>query len=155
LPAAKTLEEWLGTSDAPTDALERAALERRVAEAYRLAGQCELASKIYTQLLRIQPDSAEILLGQAECLFALAGDERLAQAMGIYKRLAAAGPNAGNNAFWLSQLRMLQILDITNRSTQQILPRIERLRQTDANFGGERYRQGFEALRAKQAGRTG
>lgn len=155
LPAAKTLESWLTTADAPTDAAQRSVLELRVAEAYRLAGEYEPANVIFVRLLRLQPDSSEILLGQAECLYALGGDQHLADAMGIYKRLAASGEAGGHDTFWLSQLRMLQILDATNRGTQQILPRIERLRQTDAEFGGERFRRGFDALRSKYAAKSG
>lgn len=153
MPAAKTLETWLQTPDAPSDPEARVSLERRVADAYRFAGDCEAATIIYARLVKLRPNASDILLGQAECFYALGGDQRLADAMGIYKRLAATGVTAGNEAYWLSQLRMLQILDATSRGTQQIVPRIERLRQSDANFGGERYRQGFEALRAKYAGK--
>jgi tetratricopeptide (TPR) repeat protein len=153
MPAVKTLETWLQTPDAPSDPDARASLERRVADAYRFAGDCETATVIYARLLRARPDASDLLLGQAECLFALGGDQRLADAMGLYKRLGASGPSAGASTYWLAQLRMLQILDATNRGTQQIVPRIERLRQSDAEFGGERYRQGFEALRAKHAGK--
>jgi hypothetical protein len=154
LPAAKSLEQWLQSSEAAVDDAQRETLWRHVADAYRLAGQCEAGEPIYARLLAAKPDSAPLLLGRAECLFTQGGDQRLADAMAIYKRLAAAGEKAGHDAYWTSQLRMLQILDVTSRGTQQIVPRIERLRQGDANFGGERYRKGFEALRAKYAGRT-
>jgi len=156
LPAAKSLEAWLQTPDAPTDPVERIALERGVADAYRYAGDCDSAGAIYQRLVRVQPDSGDILLGHAECLYSLGGEQHMADAMNIYKRLAASGPGgtgAMKERYWLSQLRMLQILDATGRGTQQILPRIERLRQSDQEFGGERFRQGFEALRAKYAGR--
>jgi hypothetical protein len=155
LPAARTLETWLGSSAAASIVPAQAALLwRYVADADRLAGQCEVALLIYERLLEGHPNSADLLLGRAECLFELGGEQRLADAMAIYKRLGAAGSGTGESGretWWLAQLRMLQILDQTKRNTQQILPRIERLRQGDANFGGERYRRGFEALRAKYA----
>ena len=100
-------------------------------------------------MLKGQPDALELLLGQAECHFATGGEQQLAAAMLIYRRLAAAGPSVNHDAYWLANLRMLQILDITGRNTQQIKPRIERLRQQDQELGGERYRRGFEALRGK------
>jgi hypothetical protein len=115
-----------------------------------LSGRFAEALAWYERLLVSQPDAQPLLLGRAECLFALGTEERLAQAMNIYKRIAALGLVQGND-YWLSQLRMLQILDQINRNTQQIVPRIDRLRQGDPELGGERFRRGFDTLRAKHA----
>jgi tetratricopeptide (TPR) repeat protein len=115
-----------------------------------LSGRFAEALAWYERLLVNQPDAQPLLLGRAECLFALGTEERLAQAMNIYKRIAAPGTTQGND-YWLSQLRMLQILDQMNRNTQQIVPRIDRLRQGDPDMGGERFRRGFDALRSKHS----
>ncbi len=144
LPVAKILEQWLHSQAA--DDAERMHFGRRIADAYRLGGECEQALAWYSALLQDMPNAAELLLGRAECLFALGGQQRLADAMEIYKRLAAAGPAVDPNRYWLAQLRMVQILDRVNRNTNQIAPRIERLRQQDERFGGERYRRGFVEL---------
>jgi tetratricopeptide (TPR) repeat protein len=152
LPAAKTLQEWLQTPAADDlEPAQAALLQQYAGDALRFSGQFDEALTMYDRLLREQPNNAELLLGKAECLFELGEEQRWSEAMTIYKRLGASGPAVGAGTYWLAQLRMLQILDKTNRNTQQILPRIERLRQSDATFGGERYRRGFEALRARHA----
>jgi len=149
LPVAQRLDTLLDDPAMTRASEQKAALGRSIADGYRLSGECEQAQKWYEQLLKGQPDALELLLGQAECHFATGGEQQLAAAMLIYRRLAAAGPSVNHDAYWLANLRMLQILDITGRNTQQIKPRIERLRQQDQELGGERYRRGFEALRGK------
>src|SRR5262249_26042835 len=133
--------------------VEQPAVARRLADAHRLSGDYAPALAIYERLLGAQPDVTSFVLGRAECLYRLGGEERLAEAMTAYKRLAAAGAAAGVDTFWLAQLRMLQILDAINRNTAQIGPRIERLRQQDPTFGGDRFRRGFDVLRQKYAGK--
>jgi len=149
LPVAQRLDTLLNDPATARAAEQKAALGRPIADAYRLSGDCEAAQRWYAQLLKSQPDALELLLGQAECHFTAGNEQALAAAMLIYRRLAAAGPSVNHEAYWLANLRMLQILDKTNRNTQQIKPRIERLRQQDETLGGERYRRGFEALRGK------
>jgi tetratricopeptide (TPR) repeat protein len=146
LPVATLLEDSLASGALPR--ANAGSAGPRIAEAYRLSGNYAHALTWYERLLASEPDSQPLLLGRAECLFAIGGEERLAQAMTIYKRLGAGGPAIGSD-YWLAQLRMLQILDATGRNTQQIVPRIDRLRQGDATLGGERFRRGFDALRSK------
>jgi hypothetical protein len=75
--------------------------------------------------------------------------------MSLFKRIAAAGiEGAGHDAYWLSQLRMLQILERTRKNPGQISPRIEYLRQQDADLGGERFEPEFDRLSNKFGGRT-
>ncbi|UCD74655.1 MAG: hypothetical protein JSV91_12805 [Phycisphaerales bacterium] len=152
LPLAELLHGWL--DDHRTVTLQEAEeLWRHAADAYRLGGRFVTALSIYDQLLGRRPDSREILLGRAECLFGLAGD-RLAEAMTIYKRIAASGVGESetqHRAYWQSQLRMLQILDRAQRRTQQILPRIRRLRQQDPGLGGQGFRRRFQRLENKYA----
>lgn len=152
LPAAQILSRWL--TDRPLSSNDPLLLAWQVADAFRLSGQYSDALAWYDRLIGQQPDSVQLLGGRAECLFHLGGEQRLAQAMQIYKRVAAGLSNDAANpsakaAFWLAQLRMLQIIDQVGRNTEQIVPRIERLRLEDPQFGGERFRRGFEALRNK------
>ncbi len=146
LPLAKSLDTWLrGRSLDPAESVR---LRRLAADGYRLAQQHAEALRIYDELVKSSPDSLEILFGRAESLFGLGGDG-LADAMGIYKRIGATREKAADDYFWQSQLRMLQILDITNRSTQQIAPRIGQLSQKDPQLGGDRFRREFDVLRRK------
>ena len=66
--------------------------------------------------------------------------------MGLYQRIAAV---SAGEYHWQSQLRMLQILDLTGHNTRRIAPHIRRLRQKDQQLGGERLRRGFEVLQKK------
>jgi tetratricopeptide (TPR) repeat protein len=155
LPFAQLYEQWLIEHDQSPD--EQHGL--LIANAYRHSGQCERALQWYERLLRDHPDALELLLGRAECLMKLGGEQRLALAMTLYKRIAASvsprapASSADSHSYWLAHLRMLQILDKVNRNTEKILPQIERLRLEDANYGGERFRRGFDALRMKYGGR--
>jgi tetratricopeptide (TPR) repeat protein len=151
LPVAKIVEQRVATM--PGSPRDHAIVEQKIADAYRLSGENLSAVAIYERLLVSQPDATPLLMGRAECLYQLGGEERLAEAMNVYKRIAAAGTSAGAENYWLSQLRMLQVLDTINRNTAQIVPRIERLRQQDPNFGGERFRRGFDYLRQKWQGK--
>lgn len=152
LPTAEILEQ--ATHQMNDDDPGSAVIRQHIASAYLLSGRFTEAAARYDRLLRAAPDAAEILLGRAEALFGMRGEQQLAQAMSIYKRLAATGPEHNAEHYWLSQLRMLQILDLVSRNTDQIPPRVERLRQHDANLGGDRFKSGFEALRVKYAGRA-
>jgi tetratricopeptide (TPR) repeat protein len=149
LPAAQLLEQHAASQ--PPSQQSSNALTTVIARAYLFSGEFNNALPRFDDLLRRSPDRADLLLGRAESLYGLGGEAQFAEAMPNYKRLAAAGPDssAGADVFWLSQLRMLQIVDRVNRHTEDILPRIERLRQQDPTFGGERFRRGFDALRMK------
>jgi len=146
LPVAHLLEPRLAESRRPAPAARR-----QIADAFRLSGKYAEALTRYAELLRTEPDAADLLLGKAECLFGLGRESSLAEAMAIYKRLAAAGPDLSHDVYWLSQWRMLQIIDRVGRHTEQIAPRVERLRQQDRELGGERFRRGLESLQRKHA----
>lgn len=119
-------------------------LRLRVADARRLAGRHEDALADYDRLATVWPNVTEVVLGRAECLFASGETEDLADAMRLYKRLA--GGEEGDRTWWLAQLRMLQILDRVGRNTDQIGPRIERLRLGDPTLGGPAFRRQFGQL---------
>src|SRR5690606_37025573 len=69
----------------------------RVADAYRLSGRFGDALALYDQLMVDQPSAAALLFGRAECLFHLAeqadAEQRLGEAMLLYRRLSTAGPS--------------------------------------------------------------
>jgi tetratricopeptide (TPR) repeat protein len=119
-----------------------------LADAQLGSGRPAEALPLYDELLAESPDALPYLLGRAECLQRIGGD-RLADAIVIFKRIAAAGPEVGGDAYWQSQLRTLQILDRVDRNTRRIVPQIERLRRIDPGLGGERWRRQFEALERK------
>lgn len=151
-PAAELLERWLASPAAASwDGAQRELAAARIAHAFRMDGQHEPALRWYDVALQTRPEALPLLLGRAECLFHLGGEDRHALAMDLYKRIAAAGPEMAAGDYWLAQVRMLQILDRVGRNTHQILPRIERLRQQQPDLGGGRYHRQFEALRRKYA----
>lgn len=140
-PLAEGLESW-----ARSRALAPAALDAillTVAEAYRLAGDFEPALRLFDEVLARQPAAREAIVGRAECLFGLA---RYGEAMTLFRRLSADREADRDELFWLAELRMLQILDRAGQGTNQIRPRIMRLRAIDPTFGRERFRREFELL---------
>ncbi len=137
------LENWLEQAESEGDDLDW--VRRRVAHAFRDAGLASDALRNYQRLLEKYPDDRELLMGRAECLFAGSGGQE-AEAMAIYKRVSAMGPQDGGSDYWLAQLRTLQILDRVQKNTHRIGPQIVRLRQQDPMLGGERFRRGFDAL---------
>jgi len=151
VPLARLLERWIDTSEPA--GRDRRPLLRRAADVYRLGGSFGDGLRLYERLLRGQPDAVELLFGRAECLFGL-DDEREAQAMGLYKRIAAEGPDIGRHYYWQAQVRMLQILDRVRQNTERIAPRIHRLRLQDPELGGDRYRRQFQRLERKYAGES-
>jgi tetratricopeptide (TPR) repeat protein len=148
VPVARALVRWLLTAN--DDVRDRARLELAAADAYRRAEHWREALGLYDGLQSRHPNALEVLLGRAECLFAL-GDEHLADAMELYKRISGATAGKSDHYYWQSQLRMLQILSRTGRNTQQIAPHIQRLRRRDPELGGERYRREFERLQAEHS----
>ena len=97
---------------------------------------------------RVEPRYAnvrEFVLERAECLYAVARLEDLTEAIALYRRIAA-GSTEGSPAWWLAELRQLQILRRVGRELDRIGPRIGRLRATDPELGGEGLRREFEAL---------
>ncbi len=148
-PTAEALRELLPLAQAASHWIEthggNETLQLSAADAYRLAGRCDDALRLYDALLAGHPDAMEVLFGRAECLYDLGG-ARDEEAMGHYRRLAVATAAALGDRHWQSQLRMLQILRRTGRNTHRIAPYIQQLRGTDPDLGGERYRREFERL---------
>ena len=146
VPLAEILERWM-TAHPPGGPVE-GRLRRQIADAYRLGERFAAALALYDRLLAEHRHAVQLLFGRAECLYGL-GEARYAEALVIYKRITAAGREASGERYWPSQLRMLEILDRTGRRTDQIVPRIRRLRQQDPDFGAERLRRRFDALENK------
>ena len=146
LELATLLENWIGERGMAMS--EQRELYHAIARVYELAGRYLDALTIFERLLSYESNSAALLRGQAECLYHIGGDG-LSEAMRLFRRLTAAGPDVGHDIYWLSQLRSVQILDQVNRNTDQIVPHIQRLEQADPNLGGLRYRQQFNTLLAK------
>lgn len=143
LAPAALLDRWLDT--AAIDAGTHPAWHVEAAEAYRLAERWEEALRLYNRLLRATPNLTAASFGKAECLFGM-GDSDV-EAFGLYKEVSSV-----NEYFWLSHLRMLEILSHSNRHTSKIAPEIQRLRQKDPDLGGERYRRKFERLEGEHSG---
>ncbi|MCZ6836010.1 MAG: tetratricopeptide repeat protein [Planctomycetota bacterium] len=149
LPLAETMQRWIDSQEG-----EHLSLRVQLADAFRVSGQQDRALLIYGQLLKSHPGGMQLLFGKAECLFEIGDETRLGEAIMIYRRLGASDPGLNelsNHYYWTSQLRMLQILDLTGRNTNKIAPRIRRLRQIDRNLGGDRYRREFERLQNRHS----
>jgi hypothetical protein len=80
-------------------------------------------------------DRADLLLALAEALWGIGGEPSLAEAFGLYDRVARTVPE-GSASWWLCQVRRLQILDRVGRSRESIAPRVARLKALDAGLGG-------------------
>jgi len=141
LPFAEALRDWLAGRNLPDE--QAAPMHVAAGDAFRLAEQHADALAAYERALDAAPGMLEAVFGRAEALFGLA---RYEQAIVEFKRISASRASALDRSYWLSELRMLQILDRVDRNTRQITPRIERLRRIDPELGGERSRRGFEAL---------
>ena len=144
LPLAEALELWLEKQE-----LEDAALWALVADARCRCEDPVTALRIYDRMLAGNPNAGVLLAGRAEALIAIGGEDGLAQAMTIHRRLSSGGMESNPRRWWRSQLRMLEILDLMGRSTDRIAPRIRRLQQQDPNFGGADHRRSFERLLVK------
>ena len=166
LPSARLPIEPLGAPDAGTAALRRmvAALAAGLqvdadgwtlaGDALRLHGDHAGAIAAYDRALAQAPDALEPLQGRAESLRVLGGDERLAQAMTVHRRLLAGREFGGeasqrDHAWWLSQLRQLQILEAAGRYDAKAAMRLNRLRALDESLGGGAFKAAFERLPAR------
>ena len=144
LPLAEALEQWLQLQE-----VDDAAAWSLVADARRRCSDPQAAIVIYDRLLVMHPNAGSLLAGRGEALVAAGGPERLGEAMSLYRRLASAGVESDPRRWWISQLRMLEILDLMDRNTDQIAPRIRRLQQQDPLLGGVDTRRAFERLLVK------
>lgn len=159
VPLARMVEPWLANQlvatareDDNSQTVAMMQLRQILADALRLSQQWQPARTHYDALLIERPNDLELLRGRAECLFGLGGEPALAEAMQIYRRIAAARGDPPDEFYWQAQLRMLQILNRLDRNVQQIVPQIRRLRQQDANLGGERFKRQFDALQNQRMG---
>jgi tetratricopeptide (TPR) repeat protein len=117
----------------------------------RLRGEPQAALVAYERALATAPDAREVLLGKAEALFTLGGEQRLAEAMGLHRRLLAGTEMTGDaaqrdRAWWISQLRQLQALQMANRFDERAVMRVNRLKALDASLGGPAFAEAFAAL---------
>ncbi len=117
----------------------------------RLRGEPQAALVAYERALAAAPDAREVLLGKAEALFTLGGEQRLAEAMGLHRRLLAGTEMTSDaaqrdRAWWISQLRQLQALQVANRFDERAVMRVNRLKALDASLGGPAFAEAFAAL---------
>jgi hypothetical protein len=140
-PLADALLAWLDARSGPPPA-------RKVllcVEGLRRGGRPTAALETMNGLDRRYANVREFALERAECLYAVARLEDLTEAIVLYRRIAAGSPE-GSPAWWLAELRQLQILRRVGRELDRIGPRIARLRELDPDLGGEGFRREFEAV---------
>lgn len=140
-PLASTLRRAIGSEHRGASATTM----MLIAEGIRRGGDPAEALALAESLPPHARDSREGIRLRAECRFARGRLEDLAEAMPLYRRLAAGSP-PHSDAWWLAELRTLEILDRVGRDTDRIAPRIARLRAIDPDLGGEGHRRAFEAL---------
>jgi hypothetical protein len=140
-PLADALLAWLDARSGPPPA-------RKIllcVEGLRRGGRPSAALETIVDLEPRYANVREFALERAECLYAVARLEDLTEAIVLYRRIAAGSPE-GSPAWWLAELRQLQILRRVGRELERIGPRIARLRELDPDLGGEGFRREFEAL---------
>ncbi len=137
------------------------------AEALRATGQYQAALPLLQAALQLAPDRADLLLARAECLVLAPPpgqraelERALAEAIRIHRRLLAgteetADPALRTPAWWLSQLRQLQILERVGRAADDAAARLARLRARDPSLGGPDFRMAFERLAAARPAPAG
>lgn len=144
LPLAEALSAWL--TSASLDAAQQLPLRIRLGDAFRAAGVFDRALPLYEASLAASPGTLQAVFGRADCLFGLA---RYEEAMNEFRRISASRRESRDRFYWHAELRMLEILDRVNRNSEQIRPRIDRLRQMDPSLGGPRFRPTFDSLANK------
>lgn len=123
-----------------------------IAQAFLETGKADEALGIWDALAEEEPSAYVVLQGRADALFEIEGEDNLREAMLLYRRLCQGKPDqyVPSEAWWHAQLKQLLVLEKVQRSLDRIAPRIERLRLQDPEFGGPRYRLGFEALLSRR-----
>ena len=119
-----------------------------LADLLRFAGEFEKSQATYDKSLAFKPNSKEALLGKAECLFARRTDASLGEAMSIYKQLLAGheyepNPAQRDQAWWLCQLRQLEILRAANRWDERATMRLARLKALDESLSSQEFANAF------------
>ena len=119
-----------------------------VADLLRFAGEFVQSQTAYEKSLALKPNSKEALLGKAECEFAKHNDASLGEAMSIYKQLLAGqeyepNPTQRDQAWWLCQLRQLEILRAANRWDERATMRLARLKALDESLSSQEFANAF------------
>jgi hypothetical protein len=114
-----------------------------------LAGRPDAALPVARRALAARGEREDTLLALAECLQAVGGDQAsLAEAMRHFTRLSQACAE-GSAAWWIAELRRLQILERVRRNVEVIGPRIARLEAAHPDLGSPALRAEFLALAAR------
>ncbi len=146
LPVARQVVQWAQEKEP-----ERiAAHELRLARALVLAGEADEALEVLERARgRDQglAHQARHLLARADANYLLKNDEEaFADYSTLVNGLTAQGER--DEIFWAATLRRLLILERQGR-TEQLQPRIQRLRQVDENLGGEPFYSEFMSLQQR------
>ena len=99
------------------------------------AGRHEDAHAAAERAIAARGERSDLVLARAEALFGMGGRERMAAAFSDYERVARASPE-GSPAWWLAQVRRLQVLDRVGESRAAIAPKVARLQAMDPSLGG-------------------
>lgn len=149
---AKLLGEW-----ARVNKLEGVALDEILlieAQAYRLAGQAELAIERLRPVRERNPDYAPVIHNLAEAYFQRAqGDDLITNAAPLYNTLINSLPKEEDGSYgwmyWNAWMRRLQINDRLNQATDDIVFRVRQLELVDPELGGEPYKSELQRLKNK------
>lgn len=125
-----------------------------VACALLLAGRHDAALPVARRALAARGERVDTLLALAECQFAVGGDQAaLGEAMQHFTRLSQTCAE-GSPAWWIAELRRLQILERVRRNLDVIGPRIARLEAAHPELGSPSLRAEFLALAARNQERA-
>jgi hypothetical protein len=116
--------------------------------AFLLGDRPDAALPIARRVVVARGERVDSLLALAEALMASGDQASLAEAMQIYTRLSHSCTE-GSPAWWISELRRLQVLDRVNRNVDVIGPRIARLQSAHPELGGPALQASFLALAAR------
>ncbi len=128
----------------------------RLARMLVFAGEAEESLTLLDSLARADETitrQARYLLTRADACFLLDQD---AEAFQLCSTLiqALSAQSEHNSTFWAATLRRLLILERQGR-LDQIRPRLQRLRELDADLGGEPFRSELQALQLRLVGEGG
>ena len=140
-PLSEALSNWLKQHQS-----DDASSWLLVIEGLRRSSRSTEALEAADRMLALHPNAGELLFERAENLNVLGGEQRLADAMSIYRRLTRVPRESAPRRWWWSQLRMLEILAAMERNTDRIAPRIRRMMDDDESMGGADVLRGFQAL---------
>ena len=129
-------------------------------ETLRLAGKLDESLAVLEPLVDRFPTDGEVLFQYGQTQFALArqrsGEQRTAalsealRAFGVLSQPGSYRPPFPE-MYWVSNLRVLQVMDMRGDDSTDILLRIRRLQQTSDEMGGPALKRRFEAIRARHS----